>query len=77
MFGINNFKMIGSIKTDGDRDAPSMKKKQRAQGVRYSLSEMLGEVAEERKLHNRRELLDANEISKMFADKRHNNRTMK
>ncbi|MBT4758105.1 MAG: hypothetical protein HOO08_06895 [Opitutae bacterium] len=54
-----------------------MKKKQRAQGVRYSLSEMLGEVAEERKLHNRRELLDANEISKMFADKRHNNRTMK
>jgi len=37
---------------------------------------MLGEVAEERKLHTRRELLDANEIGKMFADKRHIKRTI-
>jgi hypothetical protein len=45
--------------------------------VRYSLNEMLGEVAEERKLHTRRELLDANEIGKMFADKRHIKKTIK
>jgi hypothetical protein len=69
--------MIDSMANDGDQDTPSVKKKQSAQGVRYSLNEMLVEVAEERNLHNRRELLDANEISKMFADKRHIKRTMK
>ncbi len=63
--------------TESNQNAPSVGKKQRAQGVRYSLNEMLGEVAEERRLHTRRELLDANEIGKMFADKRHIKRTIK
>lgn len=71
------FKMIGSMTTNGDQETPSVKKKQRAQGVRHSLNEMLGEVAEERKLYNQRELIDANEISEMFADKRHIKRTMR
>ena len=62
---------------ESNQDTPSVVKKTRAQGVRYSLNEMLGEVAEERKLHTRRELLDANEIGKMFADKRHIKRTIK
>ena len=62
---------------ENNQDTPSVVKKTRAQGVRYSLNEMLGEVAEERKLHTRRELLDANEIGKMFADKRQIKRTIK
>ncbi len=71
------FKMSDSITAGGNQDAPSTGKKYRAQGVSYSLNEMLGEVAEERKLHTRRELLDANEIGKMFADKRHIKKTIK
>lgn len=63
--------------TESNQSAPSVGKKTRAQGVRYSLNEMLGEVAQERKLHTRRELLDANEIGKMFADKRHIKRSIK
>ncbi|HAQ58028.1 MAG TPA: hypothetical protein DEA16_03550 [Opitutae bacterium] len=69
--------MSDSKAEESNRTTPSVVKKTRAQGVRYSLNEMLGEVAEERKLHTRRELLDANEIGKMFADKRHIKRTIK
>jgi hypothetical protein len=68
--------MSDSMTAENNQDTPSVVKKTRAQGVRYSLNEMLGEVAEERKLHTRRELLDANEIGKMFADKRHIKRTI-
>jgi len=69
--------MSDSMTAENNQDTPSVVKKTRAQGVRYSLNEMLGEVAEERKLHTRRELLDANEIGKMFADKRQIKRTIK
>jgi hypothetical protein len=69
--------MSDSMTAENNQDTPSVVKKTRAQGVCYSLNEMLGEVAEARKLHTRRELLDANEIGKMFADKRHIKRTIK
>lgn len=57
---------------------PSAPSKPKAQGVRYSLNEMLEEVVAERQ-HSAvgRELLDATEIGKMFADKRNRKRRQK
>ena len=54
-------------------DSPAQIK--RPQGLRYSLKEMVDEVNWERQ-HSvmGRELLDATEIGKMFADKRHRKR---
>ncbi|CAA6678469.1 MULTISPECIES: hypothetical protein [unclassified Lentimonas] len=56
----------------GNSPGPS---KRQAQGLRYSLQEMIDEVHSERE-HSvmGRELLDATEIGKMFADKRHRKR---
>ena len=70
--------MSDPITTESDQNTQLGREKQHAQGVRYSLQEMLGEVGAERK-HSAmgRELLDATEIGKMFADKRHRKRTKK
>ena len=69
--------MSDSITESGQNTSIGRGKKP-AQGVRYSLKEMLEEVGAERK-HSAlgRELLDATEIGKMFADKRHRKRTKK
>ena len=66
------------IPTESELVVSSVLSKRQAQGLRYSLKEMLEEVNMERK-HSvlGRELLDATEIGKMFADKRHRKRTKK
>ena len=64
--------------TESELAASSVLNKRQAQGLRYSLKDMVEEVNLERK-HSvlGRELLDATEIGKMFADKRHRKRTKK
>ena len=61
--------------TESESKTPSVRSKGPTQGLRYSLKEMVDEVNMERK-HSvmGRELLDATEIDKMFADKRHRKR---
>ena len=63
--------MSDPMTINSEMEEPLDRSKQQAQGVRYSLKEMLDEVGAERK-HSAmgRELLDATEIGKMFADKR-------
>ena len=70
--------MSDSITTENEESGPFGRRTHHAQSVRYSLKEMLGEVATERR-HSAmgRELLDATEIGKMFADKRHHKRAKK
>jgi hypothetical protein len=70
--------MSDPIIPESENEHRSPRVKHHAQGVRYSLKEMLDEVSAERK-HSAmgRELLDATEIGKMFADKRHRKRTKK
>ncbi len=70
--------MSDPIPTESEPNAASALNKRQAQGLRYSLKNMVEEVNLERK-HSvlGRELLDATEIGKMFADKRHHKRTKK
>ena len=67
--------MSEPILTPSDTGAVSTPIKRRAQGLRYSLKEMVDELNWERK-HSvmGRELLDATEIGKMFADRRQRRR---
>jgi hypothetical protein len=70
--------MSDPIITNSETETSLDQRKLQPQGVRYSLKEMLGEVVAERKESAQgRELLDANEIGKMFAYKRHRKRTKK
>ncbi len=70
--------MSDPIITNSEMEKPLSQRELQPQRVRYSLQEMLGEVVTERKQSAQgRELLDANEIGKMFADKRHRRRTKK
>ena len=70
--------MSDPIPTGSEPEGSSTLSKRQAQGLRYSLKDMVEEVNLERK-HSvlGRELLDATEIGKMFADKRHRKRTKK
>jgi hypothetical protein len=77
--GSSNFdKMSDAITTESVTERTTGRSKSKAQGVRYSLKEMLDEVGAERK-HSAlgRELLDSTEIGKMFANKRRGKRTKK
>jgi hypothetical protein len=76
--GVILFKMNDPIPTESESGNTPPRSKRQAQGLRYSLKEMMDEVSLERK-HSAmgRELLDATEIGKMFADKRHRKRTKK
>lgn len=70
--------MSDSTPIESESAVSSELNKRQAQGVRYSLQEMVEEVNLERKYSVLgRELLDATEIGKMFADKRHRKRTKK
>lgn len=70
--------MSDLTRTESAQGASLGRSTSHAKSVRYSLKEMLEEVSAERK-HSAmgRELLDATEIGKMFADKRHRKRTKK
>lgn len=70
--------MSDPIETESVNERLLRRRKHQAQGVRYSLKDMIAEVKEERAQSAQgRELLDATEIGKMFADKRYRKRTKK